>query len=136
MGFSLCSEPIDKPTLAGDAAAGGCVTFIGRVRYFNDGRKVLALEYESFDELALAEGSRILQEALERFPILRAACRHRIGTLQIGEAAIHVEVLSGHRGEAFEACRWIVDEIKSRVPIWKKEHYEGGATEWLVPNGG
>jgi adenylyltransferase/sulfurtransferase len=93
---------------------------------------VVSLEYEAFGEMALIEGNRIVEEATRRFPINDAACEHRLGHLGIGEVAIRVEVLGGHRKEAFEACSWIVDEVKARVPIWKKEHYLDGTSEWLA----
>ncbi|HWD40858.1 MAG TPA: molybdenum cofactor biosynthesis protein MoaE [Fimbriimonas sp.] len=135
MSFSLSPTAIDSPVLGGDLSAGASVSFVGRVRNVNEGRSVTALEYEAFDELAATEGMRIVEEAVRRFSIVHACCRHRVGKLALGEAAIHVEVLSGHRDEAFNACRWIVDEVKARVPIWKKEYYEDGVSEWLVPGG-
>lgn len=93
----------------------------------------MSLEYEAYDELAVTEGNRILTEALGQFPLTRAICVHRVGKLALGEVAIRVEVWSGHREEAFEACRFIIDEVKRRVPIWKKEHYADGVSEWLCP---
>lgn len=130
MSFSLESIPITATQLA-DNAAGGYVVFEGRVRNHNEGREVLSLEYEAFDELALAEGNRVVEEALARFAIFGASCVHRIGHLQIGEVAIRVEVAAAHRQEAFEACEWIVDQVKQRVPVWKKEHYSAGESEWI-----
>jgi molybdopterin synthase catalytic subunit len=89
------------------------------------------LEYEAFQELALKEGERILAEALKRFPVKQAFCIHRLGTLGLGDMAVWVGVSSAHRGEAFDACRFIIDEVKHRVPIWKKEHYRSGDSGWV-----
>ena len=90
-----------------------------------------ALEYEAHVELAEKEGATILAEATERFDILQAACVHRIGHLEIGDMAVWVGVASAHRDAAFQACRYIIDEVKQRVPIWKKEHYRQGDAQWL-----
>ena len=90
-----------------------------------------ALDYEAYVPLAEKEGDRILGEAREKFAILGARCVHRIGSLALGDLAIWVGVAAEHRGPAFEACRYIVDEAKARVPIWKKERYAGGATAWI-----
>ena len=134
MEFRLTSEPIDVAALmAGlrDTRAGACVTFEGRVRDKNGGRPVTALEYEAFAPLAGKEGGRILGEAREKFEILDAQCLHRTGRLQLGDIAVWIAVFSEHRGAAFEACHYIIDETKARVPIWKKEHYADGSTEWI-----
>jgi molybdopterin synthase catalytic subunit len=101
------------------------------VRDHNEGRTVLRLEYEAFAPLALREGTRILAEARARFGLERAYCAHRIGLLQIGELAVWVGVSAAHRGEAFDACRFIIDQIKHRVPIWKKEYYTDGDSGWV-----
>lgn len=133
--FRIVRETIVGPLIESDVADGGLVVFEGRVRVTNDGQTVEALEYEAYDELAVAEGERILREALSRFPIRAVACVHRVGKLALGEVAIRVEVTAGHRREAFEACEFVVDETKRRVPIWKKEHYASGATDWLHADG-
>lgn len=114
-----------------DPAAGGYASFEGWVRDHNEGLAVRRLEYEAFEELALKEGDRILGEAAARFPIKRALCIHRIGALAIGQLAVWVGVSAVHRGEAFDACRYIIDEVKHRLPIWKKEHYENGDSGWV-----
>jgi molybdopterin synthase catalytic subunit len=101
------------------------------VRAQNDGRGVASLDYEAYVPLAVKEGSRILAEARERFPILDAVCVHRTGNLRLGDLAIWIAVTSEHRAAAFDACRYIIDEAKARVPIWKKEHYADGSTEWI-----
>lgn len=112
-------------------AAGGYASFEGWVRNHNEGQEVRRLEYEAFEELAVKEGQRIVTEAVQRFGILRAACVHRVGLLEIGDIAVWVGVSSAHRAEAFAACRYIIDEVKHRVPIWKKEHYVNGDSGWV-----
>jgi molybdopterin synthase catalytic subunit len=114
-----------------DAGAGGYVSFEGWVRNYNEGQEVTRLEYEAFEDLAVKEGERILAEAAARFPIKRALCIHRVGALDLADMAVWVGVSSAHRGEAFDACRFIIDEVKHRVPIWKKEHYRGGDSGWV-----
>jgi molybdopterin synthase catalytic subunit len=114
-----------------DPAAGGYASFEGWVRDHNEGQEVTALEYEAFEELAVKEGERIVAEALRRFPVKHALCIHRVGTLDLSDMAVWVGVSSAHRGEAFDACRFIIDEVKHRVPIWKKEHYRSGNSGWV-----
>lgn len=132
--FSLSSDPIDAARLRAvleNAAAGACVTFEGIVRDHNDGRKVARLEYEAYPALALREGEAILCEARERFDTLGALCAHRTGPLEIGDMAVWVGVSAAHRGAAFDACRFVIDEVKRRVPIWKREFYADGTVEWV-----
>ncbi len=112
-------------------ACGGFVSFEGWVRNRNEGQPVLRLEYQAYEALALKEGNRIIAEAVERFSVANALCIHRVGLLEISELAVWVGVSAGHRDEAFKACRYIIDEIKHRVPIWKKEYYEGGDSGWV-----
>jgi molybdopterin synthase catalytic subunit len=114
-----------------DLGAGGYVSFEGWVRDHNEGQSVTRLEYEAFQALAVKEGERIVAEASLRFPIKHALCIHRVGDLALGEMAVWVGVSSAHRGEAFDACRFIIDEVKHRVPIWKKEHYQNGDSGWV-----
>ena len=125
----LISEELSKAL--GDAACGALVTFEGRVRNHNDGRAVQRLEYESYEALAAKEGERIVAEALVRFGIAHACCVHRLGPLALGDLAVWVGVSAPHRDEAFAACRYIIDEVKDRVPIWKKEFYAGGDSGWV-----
>jgi len=114
-----------------DLAAGAYASFEGWVRDHNEGQVVTRLEYEAFQELAMKEGERIIADALRRFPVKHALCIHRVGSLDLGDMAVWVGVSSAHRGEAFDACRFIIDEVKHRVPIWKKEHYRGGDSGWV-----
>jgi len=126
--------PIDAQALRAelsDPACGGYAAFEGWVRDHNEGQRVTRLEYEAFVPLALREGARILDEACERFGIRRALCVHRLGALELGAIAVWVGAASEHRDEAFRACRYIIDEVKHRLPIWKKEHYESGDSGWV-----
>ncbi|HEY5020047.1 MAG TPA: molybdenum cofactor biosynthesis protein MoaE [Steroidobacteraceae bacterium] len=132
--FSLQELALDPQLLQESLrhpACGGYVAFEGTVRDHNEGRTVRRLEYEAFAPLALREGERILAEACERFGVEQACCAHRVGSLEIGELAVWVGVGARHRGEAFDACRYIIDHIKHRVPIWKKEYYEDGDSGWV-----
>jgi molybdopterin synthase catalytic subunit len=115
-------------------AAGAFLTFEGRVRDHNDGRAVAGLRYEAYAALAEAEGERIVAEALRQFDILDARCVHRVGDLEIGDLAVWVGASAAHRDAAFAACRYLIDEVKSRVPIWKQERYREGDTGWLHPD--
>ena len=119
-----------KQSLA-NAGAGGFCSFEGWVRNLNDGRTVDRLEYEAYEPLVVSEGLRVLDEAREKFPFLEARCVHRTGMLEIGDLAVWVGVASAHREEAFKACRYIIDELKVRLPIWKKEHYVDGDSGWV-----
>jgi molybdopterin synthase catalytic subunit len=114
-----------------DPAAGGLCVFEGWVRNENEGRTVERLEYEVYEPLAVSEGEKVIAEAQQRFPHLQAACVHRSGLLGLGDCAVWVGVVAPHRDEAFQACRYIIDQIKVRLPIWKKEHYVDGDSGWV-----
>ncbi|RYG27080.1 hypothetical protein EON82_00820 [bacterium] len=130
--FRLTTEAIgDGSLLTADSSAGAISTFVGIVRNHNEGRPVRQLDYEAYPDLAGKEGERIVIEAMAKFPILDAVCVHRVGPLQIGDVAIRAEAAGAHRGEAIRACEWMVEEIKRRVPIWKKEHYADGDSGWV-----
>jgi len=132
--FGFSAAPIDGATLARglvDRSCGGFVSFEGWVRDHNDGLAVTQLEYEAFEALGVKEGERIVAEARERFGITRIACVHRLGVLAIGDVAVWVGAAAPHRDEAFRACRFVIDEVKHRVPVWKKEHYVNGDSGWV-----
>jgi molybdopterin synthase catalytic subunit len=114
-----------------DPGAGACVTFEGWVRDTNEGKDVQSMAYEVYEPLAHKEGERILAEACERFPIIAAHGAHRSGQLAIGECSVWIGVSAAHRDAAFQACRYIIDEIKQRLPIWKKEFYADGDSGWV-----
>jgi molybdopterin synthase catalytic subunit len=132
--FKISSQPIDASELLAtlkNLQAGACATFEGWVRNRNQGQQVSSLEYEAYTPLAEAEGRRILEEASAKYGLLGCAAVHRIGRLQIGELAVWVGVAAEHRAATFEACRYIIDEAKARLPIWKKEHYVAGSSVWI-----
>lgn len=132
--FEVSGERLDIPALAAslrDRASGAFASFEGWVRDHNDGRKVDGLDYEMFEPLALSEGETILREAAERFGVNGIQAIHRHGTLAIGDCAVWVGVVAAHRDEAFKACRYVIDALKHRLPIWKKEHYRDGTAEWV-----
>ncbi|MDE0754430.1 MAG: molybdenum cofactor biosynthesis protein MoaE [Woeseiaceae bacterium] len=114
-----------------DRGAGAYVSFEGWIRDQNDGQEVLRLEYEVYEPVAVAEGKKVIAEAMQKFPLLHVNCVHRSGLLEIGDCAVWVGVTSAHRDEAFAACRYIIDQVKVRLPIWKKEHYVAGHSGWV-----
>src|SRR6185503_18024864 len=127
----LTREPIDLPALqqAGSADGALCL-FVGLVRDHHQGRRVLRLEYEAYEEMALPLVEQIEREARARWPVDAVRIVHRLGPLEIGEASVAVAVSSAHRDEAFAACRWAIDTLKATVPIWKKEYGPDGAS-WM-----
>jgi molybdopterin synthase catalytic subunit len=128
---SAVIDPVARKQELTQGGAGACVTFEGWVRNHNDGEAVQALEYEAHQAIAEKEGARIVAEALARFAVTEIHCEHRVGKLRVGDCAVWVGVSADHRGAAFDACRYVIDETKARVPIWKKEHYSSGATGWV-----
>ncbi len=132
--LSLNADPINGDALRRECAlrtAGALVIFEGVVRDYSQGRNVTRLVYEAKPALANAEYELIIQEAARRYPVLWTRCVHRIGMVNPGETAIWLGVACGHRAEAFEACRYIIDEIKERLPVWKKEYYTDGESDWI-----
>src|SRR5215470_10760799 len=113
-----------------DPEAGAIATFIGTTRNNNDGRKVIALDYEAYPAMAEKELLRLGKDAKTKWPICRMAIIHRIGPVQITQPSVMIAVSSAHREAAFAACRFAIEEIKRTVPIWKKEVYEGGEV-WI-----
>ena len=130
---AVTSEPLDSNALAAlvDAKGDGAmVTFAGLVRDHNQGRQVQFLEYEAYEPLAIRALQRIVDEARELWPGARIAVHHRLGRLEIGEASIVIAAASAHRADAFAACRYTIERVKQIVPIWKREHFNGGDV-WL-----
>jgi molybdopterin synthase catalytic subunit len=131
---SISDVPIDADLLSKEfinSRAGAFVCFEGRVRNHNDGSVVVSLEYEVYEGLAVKEAGRIVEEAKEKFDILDVAGIHRQGHLEIGDIAVWIGVIAEHRGPAFSACRYVIDEIKHRLPVWKKEHYKDKEARWV-----
>ena len=134
--FRISDTPFDTANLRAellDDRVGGFASFEGWVRNHNAERAVLGLRYEAYAALAQVEGEKVIGEALDKFAVLDARCVHRVGDLAIGELAVWVGVSAAHRDAAFAACRYIIDEVKARVPIWKHEHYADGDAGWLHP---
>lgn len=132
--FKLSPTPLVSSDLHRDFTnpqAGAFAAFEGWVRDHNEGKQVTALEYEAFEPLCLSEAEKIFAEARQKFSLLNAQCVHRIGKLNIGDMAVWVGVTSAHRDDAFKACRYIIDEVKARLPIWKKEYYISGDSGWV-----
>jgi len=132
--FRVSDVAIDADLLSKElinSSAGTFVCFEGRVRDHNDGSEVVSLEYEVYEGLAVKEARRIIEEAKEKFDILDVVGAHRQGHLEIGDIAVWIGVIAAHRGPAFSACSYVIDEIKHRLPIWKKEHYKDKAPRWV-----
>ena len=138
----LQHEPIDAPALIDEVAgetAGATTLFTGTVRNHNRGRSVSALEYGAYEPMALAQMNKLEAEAKEKFEITAISLVHRLGPLKIGETAVAVAVAAAHRAASIDAARWIIDTLKVRVPIWKKERFDDGEV-WIegdadVPTG-
>ncbi|MEE9144560.1 MAG: molybdenum cofactor biosynthesis protein MoaE [Candidatus Binatia bacterium] len=118
-----------------DPEAGAIATFIGTTRNNNEGRKVISLDYEAYPEMAEKELARLGEEAKIKWNIQRMAIVHRIGPVQITEPSVIIAVSAAHRSDAFEACRFAIEEIKKSIPIWKKEIFEGGEV-WIGSQSG
>lgn len=132
--FLLQSAPIDVAVcrrLLQRADAGACAIFEGWVRDHHHGRGVERLEFEAFDEMARFEGERMVEEIEQRFPRVHVLCVHRTGALGVGEMAVWIGATSPHRPAAFAACRETIEELKRRLPIWKKEHFADGVADWV-----
>ncbi len=132
----LGEAPLDLERLVAAVrsdAHGAVVTFTGVVRELSDdARPVTGLTYEAYPDMALAEMKAIAAEASSLFGEARVALAHRLGALALGEASVAIAVAAAHRGVAFDACEYVIDELKRRVQIWKQEHYREGAPAWRV----
>ena len=127
----LVDHPIDLSALVGTGPQDGAAClFVGVVRNEHNGRSVERLEYEAYEEMAVPVMEEIAEETRRLFPVSAVRLVHRVGCLEIGEASVAVAIASPHRAEAFKACRFAIDALKAKVPIWKKEHYKDGAV-WL-----
>lgn len=134
MGF-ITAEPIDLAPLLAEVSSpgrGGVASFLGLVRNHHQDRAVLRLEYSAYGPMADAECARIVAEAQSRWRVA-VALRHRVGSLAIGDTAVAVAAAGAHRDEAFAACRYVIEEVKRRVPVWKREHYADGTVLWVDP---
>jgi len=131
----LSDAPLELGALVASVQSperGGVASFVGVVRDHHDGRRVMRLDYLAYGPMAEAECARIVSETEARWPVV-VSLRHRVGSLEIGESAIVAVAASAHREAAFEACRYVVEEVKRRVPIWKREYYADGTVAWVGP---
>jgi molybdopterin synthase catalytic subunit len=119
---------------ARDDGIGAISLFLGTVRDVNAGRRVRFLEYEAYAGMAEREMERIAAEAIARFGVTRVTIVHRVGRLEIGETSVAIAVAAPHRAAAMDACRFVIDTLKASVPIWKREHFEGGEV-WIEGEG-
>jgi molybdopterin synthase catalytic subunit len=134
--IKLTHEPIDPAALTEavrSSSAGAVVLFLGTVREMTGDRKTVALDYEAFPQMAEAQLEELLAEARRQWPIVNAGIVHRLGHLELGEISVAVAVSTPHRQQAFEAGKFLIDRLKEVVPIWKKENWADGSTEWVHP---
>lgn len=113
--------------------AGAVVLFLGTVREMTAGRQTVALDYDAYPEMAIAQMETLAREAVDKWPVVKYAIVHRLGHLELGDVSVAVAVSTPHRRDAFEAGQFLIDELKVRVPIWKKENWSDGTTEWVHP---
>ena len=133
----LSEHPLDPAELMArlrNPEHGGIASFVGVVRSSHQGRDVVRLEYSAYHDMAEAECARVVHETETRWPV-QVALAHRVGTLEVGEAAVVVVAAGAHRDEAFAACRHVIEELKRRVPIWKREHFADGGVDWVGAGG-
>ena len=134
----LTRAPISVDALSREVAApeqGGLATFQGLVRNHHEGKGVLGIEYSAYEEMAESVCQSIVVEATTCWPV-RLALRHRLGELAVGDVAVAIAAAGAHRDEAFAACRYVIEEVKRRVPIWKRERFSDGTEEWVDPTSG
>lgn len=130
----LTRSPIDVAALEREARRPDCgalALFLGTTRDHHQGRRVVRLAYEAYERMAVPALERIEQEAVRRFGAVSCRIVHRLGEVPVAEASVAVVVAAAHRAAAFDACRWAMDELKRHAPIWKQEHYQDGAPEWV-----
>jgi len=130
---SITLNPIDAASIVANLSApeaGGIDLFLGTTRNHSNGRGVALLEYEAYEPMAIRVMEQLEREARTRWPLVNVVMVHRIGQVPLTEASVAIGVSAAHRAEAFEACRFLIDRLKSEVPIWKREHFEDGTSEW------
>lgn len=134
--IELTHDVIDTAALLSDigsSQAGAVVLFLGTTREFTAGRRTVTLDYEAYDEMARKKMADLETEARQRWELVNCGIIHRLGNVPLGEASVAIAVSSPHRAAAFEAGRWIIDTLKVTVPIWKKEKWSDGTSEWVHP---
>lgn len=138
MRTAIVDHPIDVPALLREVASvrhGATILFVGTVRDTNEGAPVSGLDYSSYTGMAEQELAAIVLEAAERWDTNDIVVEHRIGSLDLGEASVAIAVANPHRAEAYEASRYVIEELKKRLPVWKREHYLDGRSEWVNAEG-
>ena len=136
MRSALVTRPLDPAALlaeVADVATGATILFVGTVRDVNDGRAVTGIDYSAYEAMAERELAAIAREASQRFGTTHVVVEHRLGALALGEASVAIAVAHERRAPAYELSRWVIEELKRRVPIWKREHYLDGTREWVDP---
>jgi molybdopterin synthase catalytic subunit len=136
MRSALVRRPIDPAGLLSEvqrSCNGASVLFVGTVRELNDGRSVTGMEYTAYETMAQRELDQIVDEAANRFATHDVVVEHRLGSLDIGEVSVAIVAAHPHRARAFDAARYVIEELKRRVPVWKREHYVDGTREWIDP---
>ena len=131
---AIVSRPIDAAALIAAVASdahGATSLFLGTVREVNDGRAVTGMDYTAYDAMASRELAKIAHEAVERFGGVAIAVEHRLGTLALGDVSVAIAAAHAHRAHALDATRFVIEQLKKRVPIWKREHYTDGTREWI-----
>lgn len=137
--IQLVDNPIDTGAVlqsVSSVAAGANVLFLGTTRQFTQGQETLRLDYDGYREMAVVQLEKLADEAAQQWPIIACCIVHRLGTVELGEASVAVAVSTAHRADSFESAAWMLNQLKQRVPIWKREHYAGGVTEWQHPEEG
>ena len=138
MRSAIVARALDPAALLREVAnlgSGASALFVGTVRDVHQGRAVTGMDYEAYAAMAERELASIVAEAAVQFGTEHVVCEHRVGTLELGEASVAIAVAHAHRAPAFDACRFVIEELKRRVPIWKREHYADGTREWVDPTG-
>lgn len=138
MRAAIVDRPLDVPAVLAEVASpanGASIVFVGTVRELNDGRPVTGIEYTAYRGMAERELETIVREAATRFEAPNVVAEHRLGALDVGEASIVIAVAHPHRARAFDAARYVIEEVKRRLPVWKREHYTDGTREWVDPTG-
>ncbi|MCA9106146.1 MAG: molybdenum cofactor biosynthesis protein MoaE [Planctomycetales bacterium] len=134
--IDLTDMKIDEPAVLDSVKsplAGAAVLFVGTTREFTDGKRTVWLDYEAYEAMARGELQRLRELAMARWPLRDVAIVHRLGEVPIGETSVAIAVSSAHRGPAFEAGQWLIDRLKESVPIWKRERWSDGSSEWIHP---
>jgi len=138
MRATLVHHPLDSASLLAEVSApanGAAILFVGMVREVNDGRGVTGIDYSAYSAMAQRELDAIVKETAAAYDTPHVVVEHRLGTLAVGEASVAIAVAHPRRAAAFDAARFVIEELKRRVPIWKREHYVDGTREWVDPTG-